>query len=258
MIDNIKEIQVLGSKLSLLSEEELLTEIKNQIITGNKHIRILSGNIHSNNLAHNLDWYCQCLNAAEFVRLDGEGIRWGAKVLGYSTPKRTTWADFAWSLGKFGENEGFTFYFLGGSPGIAELAKRELERKYPKILIIGTHHGYFNKDKKSEENKMVIDQINLLQPNILIVGLGMPIQEKWLLENYLDLNVNVIFTGGAVFDYISGNTKRAPRWMTDHGLEWLGRLIIEPRRLWKRYIIGIPIFFWRVFLQRLGLLKVQD
>jgi N-acetylglucosaminyldiphosphoundecaprenol N-acetyl-beta-D-mannosaminyltransferase len=77
--------------------------------------------------------------------------------------------------------------------------------------------------------------------------MGMPIQELWLEENWDRVNANIALTGGAVFDYISGDLKRAPHWMTDHGLEWLGRLIIEPRRLWKRYMIGNPLFLWRVF-----------
>lgn len=83
----------------------------------------------------------------------------------------------------------------------------------------------------------------------------MPLQERWLLENYDRLDVHVVMTGGAVFDYISGELRRGPQWMTDNGLEWMARLLIEPRRLWKRYIIGNPLFLWRVIRQRLGLLK---
>ena len=78
------------------------------------------------------------------------------------------------------------------------------------------------------------------------------------MENFDRLDVKVFLPVGAAFDYISGNVPRAPRWMTDHGLEWLGRLIIEPRRLWKRYLIGIPLFFWRVLKQRLGILKLPE
>ncbi|MEZ4642784.1 MAG: WecB/TagA/CpsF family glycosyltransferase [Chloroflexota bacterium] len=85
----------------------------------------------------------------------------------------------------------------------------------------------------------------------------MPVQEKWLLENRENLNVNVIMTGGAVFDYVSGELQRAPKWMTDNGLEWLGRLLIEPRRLWRRYLVGNPVFLWRVLKQRLGLLRFE-
>jgi N-acetylglucosaminyldiphosphoundecaprenol N-acetyl-beta-D-mannosaminyltransferase len=80
----------------------------------------------------------------------------------------------------------------------------------------------------------------------------MPLQEKWLLENWTALNVNVALPIGAAFDYLAGRTYRAPRWMTDHGFEWLGRLIVEPERLWRRYLIGNPLFIWRVVAERLG------
>jgi len=85
----------------------------------------------------------------------------------------------------------------------------------------------------------------------------MPIQERWLKQNWDRLECNVAFTGGAVFDYISGELRRPPRWMTSHGLEWLGRLIIEPRRLWRRYIIGNTLFLWRVVKQRFGWLDLN-
>ena len=123
--------------------------------------------------------------------------------------------------------------------------------------VIGTHHGYFNKTPGHPQNEAVIKSINAAKPDILLIGFGMPIQEKWIMENYDRLDVKVFMPVGAAFDYVSGNVRRAPRWMTDHGLEWLGRLIIEPRRLWKRYIIGIPLFFYRVLLQKFGLLKFE-
>jgi N-acetylglucosaminyldiphosphoundecaprenol N-acetyl-beta-D-mannosaminyltransferase len=88
-----------------------------------------------------------------------------------------------------------------------------------------------------------------------VVGFGMPAQEKWILENWNSLNVHIVFPVGAFFDYLAGDVVRAPRWMTDHGLEWLGRLLIEPRRLWKRYVIGNPLFIWRVLLQKLKMIN---
>ena len=94
----------------------------------------------------------------------------------------------------------------------------------------------------------MIEGINAAKPDLLIVGLGMPLQERWLADNWSSIDAGVALTAGATFDYISGELRRAPRWMTDNGLEWLGRLLLEPGRLWKRYIIGNPIFFWRVFV----------
>jgi N-acetylglucosaminyldiphosphoundecaprenol N-acetyl-beta-D-mannosaminyltransferase len=139
---------------------------------------------------------------------------------------------------------------------VADKAAANLKARYPDLRIVGTHHGYFDKTQGCAENEAVIEQINTVKPNILIVGFGMPLQERWLMENWDRIDANVALTGGAVFDYVSGELRRAPRWMTENGLEWLGRLIIEPRRLWKRYLIGNPIFLWRVLKQRLRLLHI--
>jgi N-acetylglucosaminyldiphosphoundecaprenol N-acetyl-beta-D-mannosaminyltransferase len=85
----------------------------------------------------------------------------------------------------------------------------------------------------------------------------MPMQERWIMENWNDLQVNIVMPVGALFDYLAGELPRAPRWMTEHGLEWLGRLIIEPGRLWKRYLVGNPLFLWRVFIHELLGIPIQ-
>jgi N-acetylglucosaminyldiphosphoundecaprenol N-acetyl-beta-D-mannosaminyltransferase len=98
----------------------------------------------------------------------------------------------------------------------------------------------------------VIQAINKAQPDVLLVGFGQPLQELWLDEHWDAVNVQAAIAVGALFSYVAGDVRRAPRWMTDHGLEWLGRLLIEPRRLWQRYLIGLPVFFARVLAERLG------
>ena len=138
----------------------------------------------------------------------------------------------------------------------AKAAVRLTER-FPNLRILGTHHGFFDKTPGSLENEDVIQRINAVKPDILVTGFGMPLQERWLMDNWDRIEANVALTGGAVFDYISEELRRAPRWMTDHSLEWLGRLIIEPRRLWRRYLIGNPLFLWRVLKQRLGFLRLS-
>ncbi|MCB9150110.1 MAG: WecB/TagA/CpsF family glycosyltransferase [Caldilineaceae bacterium] len=246
-----KQIKILGTQLSLYSSDELLQIIEQTIVNHEKRL-ILSGNIHSYNLAYTQPWLQQFINQADVVRLDGAGVRWGAHILGYQTPQRMTWADFAWQLSEFSELHNFSLFFLGGKPGVAERAGRQLKEHNPKLQIVGVKHGYFDKSTNSTENNNTIRTINALSPNILIVGLGMPLQERWLKENWCHLDVNVALTGGAVFDYISGELQRGPKWMTDHNLEWLARLVIEPRRLWKRYILGNPAFFARILMERLS------
>jgi N-acetylglucosaminyldiphosphoundecaprenol N-acetyl-beta-D-mannosaminyltransferase len=118
------------------------------------------------------------------------------------------------------------------------------------LKIVGIQDGYFNKTAGSAENEAVVRDINAAHPDILIVGLGMPLQEKWLLDNWNQMDAQVALPVGAMIDYLAHETRRAPRWMTDHGLEWLGRLVYEPGRLWERYLVGNPRFLLRVLVHR--------
>jgi N-acetylglucosaminyldiphosphoundecaprenol N-acetyl-beta-D-mannosaminyltransferase len=124
--------------------------------------------------------------------------------------------------------------------------------RHPGLDISGIHHGHFDHTPGSRENEAVVRRVNAARPDILIVGLGMPLQERWLMENRHTIDAGVALTGGAVFDYVSGGLRRGPRLLTDNGFEWLARLLIEPRRLWRRYLIGNPLFLLRVLGQRLG------
>jgi N-acetylglucosaminyldiphosphoundecaprenol N-acetyl-beta-D-mannosaminyltransferase len=243
---------ILGTQISLCDKSGLL-QIIHETLVNKRRLMILSGNVHSFNLAYENEWLRDFFNQADVVRLDGAGLRLGARLLGISTPPRMTWADFAWDLAKFCAEHQFSLFFLGGRPGVAEKAADKLRIPHPSLNIVGINHGYFDKMTDHLENETVIAQINAVRPDILIVGFGMPLQEKWLHENWERLNVKVALTGGAVFDYISGELQRGPKWMTDNGLEWLARLVLEPRRLWRRYIVGNPLFLWRVFKQRVGL-----
>jgi N-acetylglucosaminyldiphosphoundecaprenol N-acetyl-beta-D-mannosaminyltransferase len=163
-----------------------------------------------------------------------------------------------WQLAQFAQAQGLSLFLLGAKPGVADQAAERLRQQFPDLRIVGRHHGYFDKTPGHPDNVTVLQQIDTARPDILIVGFGMPTQEQWLKDNWGQLNVKVALTGGAVFDYVSKNLARGPRWMTDHGLEWLARLLIEPRRLWRRYLIGNPVFLWRVLMQRFGLRRYDD
>ena len=233
-----------------------LNELHDFIVTtiGNKaHSMVLHVNAHAINLAQKDAIFRNILNQAALVFCDGFGIRLGAYVLGYRIPARITYADWMWQLADLAEQHQFTIFLLGAKPGIAEQAANKLRIRFPKLQIVGTHHGYFDKASSSPENARVISTINSVAPDILIVCFGMPQQEKWVATHWDQINTRIALTGGAAFDYISGNLQRGPRWMTDYGLEWLARLIVEPRRLWKRYVLGNPQFLWSVMKQRMRL-----
>ncbi len=251
-----KEIKIIGTKVSLCHEKELL-DIVSQSIADRKKILVLSGNVHSFNLCYKTPWLREFFNQSDIVRIDGAGIRLGAGLLGYSTPPRMTWADLGWNLAEMAAKKGFRLFLLGAKPEVAKNAAEKLRERYPDLEIAGVNHGYFTKESGHPENEAVIEKINIEKPDILLVGFGMPLQEKWVKENYENLSSNVIFTVGAAFDYISGELERAPYWMTKIGFEWLGRMFIEPVRLWRRYVIGNPFFILRVIGQRIGIIRVS-
>lgn len=124
-----------------------------------------------------------------------------------------------WRLAAFAASEGHTLYFLGARLGVAEEAARQLMEKFPALKIAGVHHGYFDHATGSPENDSVINEINAAKPHILVVGFGMPRQERWLMENWDRVDANVALAGGAVFDYFSSRLRRGPRLLTDNGFE---------------------------------------
>lgn len=248
---------IFGVKIDNLSLDQLLVTVEKTIIQ-NQHQKLSYVNIHGLNLAYSSLEFRSFLNQSDIVFCDGYGVILGARLTGQKLEHRFTPPDWIGRLCELSTNEGFSLYFLGARPGVAEKAAARLREAHPGCNIIGTYHGYFNKSPGNPENEAVVQEINRLKPNILIVGFGMPMQEKWIQDNFERLEVNVFLPVGAALDYVAGEVRRGPRWMTDHGLEWLARLIIEPRRLWKRYLIGIPLFFWRILKQRLGLLATPS
>ena len=243
-------INILGVQVHPLTVDQLHEELA-QLIETDSHAEVLHVNVHGMNLSADNPWLRDYLNQAEIVFCDGAGIILGARILGQHIPERITYADWMWQLAEFAAARGYSFYFLGAKPGIAQTAADRMIARFPELKLVGVRDGYFNKDNGHPDNEAVLADINAARPNILIVGMGMPMQERWLLDNWNRIDANIALTGGAVFDYISGDLKRAPAWMTNNGLEWLGRLLIEPRRLWQRYIVGNPVFLARVIRERL-------
>jgi N-acetylglucosaminyldiphosphoundecaprenol N-acetyl-beta-D-mannosaminyltransferase len=244
-------VNVLGVGVDPLTVEDLQTEI-GRLVRGSKRALVLNANVHCLNLCYEDPALRDFLNRSEVVFCDGAGVMLAARILGGRIPERITYADWAWQMAAFAATRGFSLYFLGARPGVAVEAARRLERRYPALKIAGSHHGYFDHAIGSPENEAVLQDINASSPDILLVGLGMPLQEYWVMENRHRLNAGVVLTGGAVFDYVSGRLRRGPRLLTESGFEWLARLLIEPRRLWRRYVVGNPLFLLRVLKQRLS------
>jgi len=242
-------IDILGVQVHPVTVDTLHQQIAGYIERKERAL-ILNVNVHCLNLAYEHPWLRDYLNQAHIVFCDGVGVILGARLQGKNIPERITYADWVEHLAIFAIDRGYSLYFLGAKPGVAHAAADRLLEGYPDLKIVGIQDGFFNKTIGHSENEAVLQRINQIQPNILIVGMGMPLQEQWLRDNLDRLNVNIALTGGGIFDILSGELRRPPAWMNNHGLEWLGRLFIEPKRVWKRYIIGNPKFFIRVLRER--------
>lgn len=245
-----ERVNILGVEVDPLTVAELHARILSIIHKGG-HAPVLHVNVYALNLCYRDPELRAFYNAVSVVFCDGAGVMLGARILGQRIPQRITYANWAWQLADFAERENLSLFFLGARPGIAKRAAARLKERHPNLKIVGVHHGYFDRTP-GPENEAVLGQINAARPDMLLLGFGMPIQERWLMQNWDRINARVALTGGAAFDYISGELKRGPRILTDNGFEWLARLFIEPRRLWRRYVIGNPLFLLRVLKQRLS------
>ena len=241
-----KRVELLGVQINALSLDQLLFAIQDCIICN--RLAVMSYvNIHSLNIAYASPWFREFLNGSYLTFCDGFGVKLASRLTGQRLPQRFTPPDFMEAVCELARRHGWRVFFLGAKPGVAQRAADKLMARLPGLQM-RVHHGYFEKALDGPENRRVVEQINQFQPQILVVGFGMPMQEKWILENLPSLHANVVFPVGAMFDYLAGVVPRGPRWLTDHGFEWLSRLVIEPRRLWKRYLIGNPLFFWRILI----------
>jgi N-acetylglucosaminyldiphosphoundecaprenol N-acetyl-beta-D-mannosaminyltransferase len=223
------------------------TELLNTIATWADEARtrrVMYVNAHVVNQSRRTSGLYEALRRSDLVYCDGYGVRLAARVLGREVPHRMTGADWIWGLARLCEQTGRPLYLLGSEPPLAREAAARLRRFYPKLEVAGTHHGFF--DLYSPHNERVIEDILDHRPRIVLVGMGTPKQELWV-DRYADrLDGAVVWTVGALFDYVSGHVPRAPRWLADNGLEWIFRLAIEPQRMWRRYLLGNPVFLARV------------
>jgi len=247
----LTRVDILGVFVTAITIPQLHERLRHYVERGRKAL-VLNANAHGLNIAWGQDWYREFMNEADIVFCDGAGVQLAARLLGSKIPQRITYSEWMPQLANLAERQGYSFYFLGGRPGVAACAATRLVHDFPRLRILGSHHGYFDKSRTSEENRAVISEVNSLKPDFLLLGFGMPLQERWLQENWASIDATVALTGGGWFDLMSGELRRPPNWMSQHGLEWLGRLFIDPRRLWRRYLVGNPLFVWRTIKQSLA------
>lgn len=169
---------------------------------------------------------------AALVSADGQSVVWAARLLGKRLPERVAGPDLFDGLLDLAARKEYTVFLLGAAPGVAETAARKAEALHPGLTVAGVHHGYFDDDAS------VIEAVKRARPQMLFVGMPSPRKEYWVSENLDRLQVPFTLGVGGAFDVLAGAVDRAPVWMRRAGLEWAFRLSREPRRMWKRYLVG--------------------
>lgn len=174
---------------------------------------------------------------ANLTLVDGKPLVWISKWHKRPVKAKISGSDMVPKLCKVAAKRGFSIFIIGGAEGVADKAKANLEAKYEKINIVGTYSPPFGFERDETELNKINTKISDVHPDLVIACFGCPKQEKWIYENYLKYDGTVSICAGATVDFLAGTVKRAPKWMSDHGFEWIYRMFQEPKRLFKRYLV---------------------
>lgn len=202
-------------------------------------------NAHTLNLAVHDQDLRGALNRSALVMNDGLGVSLAARMRGERFPENLNGSDFTVQLLKLSAARGWGVFLLGGEPGVAETAADRLSQRIEHLRIVGTCHGF-----TGERDDLLAQRVRDAGTELLVVAFGSPRQETWIDRNLKATGALIGVGVGAFLDFSAGKVVRAPRWMNVLGVEWCFRLLQEPRRLWRRYIVGNPVFLLRAWRDR--------
>jgi N-acetylglucosaminyldiphosphoundecaprenol N-acetyl-beta-D-mannosaminyltransferase len=200
--------------------------------------RVYYANAHTMVTAAQNSVLAEALVHSDLLLADGSGVRWGSALLGTPLVHNLNGTDLVPALCKDGAAKSLSVYLLGAKPGVAEEAAANLKKAYPGLVIAGTQHGYFPQAKTEQ----VLEAIRAARPHLLLVAMGVPLQEIWINQYASQLPGITCMGVGALFDFVAERVPRAPYAIRAVGMEWLWRLAMEPGRLWQRYLIGNLVF----------------
>jgi exopolysaccharide biosynthesis WecB/TagA/CpsF family protein len=247
MPPDIPSITILSVPMVSLSLDAALTEI-GQLLAGDKPSMVAFANAHTLNLAIADPAFRDVLCRAELVCNDGIGVSMAARLRGLRFPANLNGTDLSPRILRIAARQGAPVFFLGGAAGIAAVAAERLNRIIPGLIVAGTADGYAD----LADLPRLLNTIRSSQAKLLFVGLGNPRQELWLAEHLADTGATVGIGVGAFLDFAASRVRRAPAWMRAARIEWLFRLALEPRRLFRRYVTGNPLFLYRVARERIA------
>jgi N-acetylglucosaminyldiphosphoundecaprenol N-acetyl-beta-D-mannosaminyltransferase len=213
-------------------------------------------NVHGVSEAQSDLKFREILNGAYLTTPDGMPMTWIGRLRGFKQMDRVYGPDLMLEVCRRSADGRIRHFLYGGEGGVAELLKTTLERKFPGLCICGTYTPPF-RPLTNEERFDLIERLNSARADICWVGISTPKQEKFMADFMPDAPVTLLIGVGAAFDLIPGRVRQAPRWMQRSGLEWLFRLMMEPKRLWRRYVFNNPLFVLRMLAQLTGLKRYQ-
>ena len=222
--------------------KEAVIAVVELVEKGGKHIVVTANVDHILRLQRDNE-FLKAYKQATYIFADGMPVVLASRILRHPLPERVTGTDLFPAVCKIAADKNYKIFLLGGLEGVAESAAKKLKTHYPSLNIAGSYSPPFGFEHSEEENKHIIELINRVSPHILFIGVGAPKQEKWLYNHLDELDIRVGICVGAAFDFIAGRIKRAPKFMQRLSLEWLWRLIHEPRRLWRRYLYDLRFLF---------------
>jgi len=240
-------VELLGVRVHRLAWNDLKAGIA-EAAENNRHWIIANHNLHSVYLYHHDPEVRTFYSKAAYAYIDGMPLVFLGQLLGLALTRRNRLTPLDWVRPLCAEaaRRGWQIFYLGSKPEVAERGARRLREEFPGLRI-ETAHGYFDARPDSEENRAVVEVVNRCRPHLLMVGMGMPRQEKWIMQNFEKVDARAVFNVGALMDYVAGEIPTPPRWAGQIGLEWLFRLLSQPRHLWRRYLIE-PWFALRLFV----------
>ena len=235
----VPHFQVLGVELHDLSAEDIAERVAEAVLA-QRRVLVVNANAHMLTLAQRRRWLRTFFKQADIAFCDGAGVQFAARLLTGRLPHRTTPPEWIEAAARRIGPTGTVFWLGGARDVVGHAAALFAERTGTRCA--GWQHGFFDARTGSADNLRIVAEINRVSPDLLVVNMGMPRQEQWLRDHWHLLNARAGITAGALVDHIAGRVRRPPRWVANMGLEWAVRLVIEPRRLWRRYLMGLPVF----------------
>lgn len=238
----MSRIKFMNTEIDNLTMDEALDAIEN-LIAQNKNAYVVTPNVDHIVQLERGGEIVDVYKNADLILCDGKPLIWISKWYGTPIKEKISGSDLFPRLCERAAKKGYKMFFLGAAEGVAARAAVNLEKKYKGLQVVGTYSPPYGFEKNHEEMHKIITMIREAAPQILIVGLGAPKQEKFIYHNREALGVPISLGLGASLDFEAGEVKRAPRWMADHGLEWIYRIFQDPKRLAKRYLVDDRVIF---------------